>query len=323
MTEQNHLAIVTGASRGIGRAIARRIASAGIPVAAVSRTLRPGDGSLAGSLEETVQMIRQDGGAAEAFVVDLGDPELDRAALVSRIEESLGGTVDILVNNVAAARRYDVPFAEMNRDWFMDSVETNIWNTWDLMNAVIPGMRRRGAGWVVNLSSRQAGPRVGPPFAYHPLAGSVLYGGTKAMLDRLTTGAAMELHPDGIAVNCLAPNRGVATEHASALVPGWPSEPEETMAEAALLLCTGDPAEVTGRVAYSLPLLHEFGRRVHTLDGRELVDGWQPEEMDPAGFLTDYLSWAPPPPPAGATARAATFAPAAADNVPADAAGSH
>lgn len=79
----------------------------------------------------------------------------------------------------------------------------------------------------------------------HPLAGSVLYGGSKAMLDRLTTGAAMELYPDNIAVNSLAPNRGVATAHAAAAVPGWPSEPEETMAEAALLLCSGDPAKIT------------------------------------------------------------------------------
>jgi hypothetical protein len=106
----------------------------------------------------------------------------------------------------------------------------------------------------------------------------------------------MELYDDRIAVNALAPNRGVATAHAQAAVPGWPSEPEETMAEAALLLCTADPAEVTGRVAYSLPLLKEFGRPVRTLDGRGLVEGWQPDDLDEAGFLGDYLVFNPPPP---------------------------
>ncbi|MFN2537533.1 MAG: SDR family NAD(P)-dependent oxidoreductase [Mycobacteriales bacterium] len=291
-----HLALVTGASRGIGRAMARRLASEGIAVAAVSRTLRPGDGTLEGSLEETVEIIRADGGTVQPFVADLGQPDLERHALVADIEQAMGATVDILVNNAAAARRYETLFADMPREWFMDSVETNVWNTWDLMRAVIPGMRRLGAGWILNISSRQAGPRVGPPFAPHPLAGSVLYGGTKAFLDRLTTGAAMELYDDGIAVNALAPNRGVATAHAQAAVPGWPSEPEETMAEAALLLCTADAAKVTGRVAYSLPLLKEMGRPVRTLDGKELLDGWQPDQLDASGFLPEYLVFNPPPP---------------------------
>ncbi|MFX1760874.1 SDR family NAD(P)-dependent oxidoreductase [Rhodococcus sp. As11] len=292
---RGQLAIVTGASRGIGRAIARRIASEGIAVAAVSRTMRAGDGEFTGSLEETVACIRHDGGRAEPFVADLGRPDLDRAELVARIEDVMGCRADILVNNVAAERRYDIPFTEMRREWFLDSVETNVWNTWDLVKAVVPGMRERGAGWIVNISSRQAGPRVGPPFQFHPLAGSVLYGGTKAMLDRLTTGAAMELYPDNIAVNSLAPNRGVATEHAASAVPGWPSEPEETMAETALLLCMSDPSLLTGKVTYSLPLLHEHDRAVRTLDGRGLVEGWQPHELDESGFLPDYLHFAPAP----------------------------
>lgn len=294
-TPPARLAIVTGASRGIGRAIARRLAAEGIAVAAVSRTLRAGDGGLAGSLEETVAQIRAAGGVAQAFVADLGDPGLDRPALVARIEEGMGAGVDVLVNNAAAARHYEAGFLDVPREWFMDSVETNVWNSWDLARAVVPGMRRRGAGWILNISSRSAGPRVGPPYAPHPLQGAVLYAGTKAMVDRITTGMAMELHADGIAVNALSPNRGVATENAANAVPGWPSEPEETMAEAATLLCTADPREVTGRVAYSLPLLKEFGRPVRTLDGRDLLAGWQPDELDANGFLPEYLSFHPAP----------------------------
>lgn len=288
------LALVTGASRGIGRAIARRFAAEGVAVAAVSRTLRAGDGALQGSLEETVDLVTAAGGNAAAFAADLGDPALDRAALVAQIEAHFGFLVDVLVNNVAAARRYDTLFADMPREWFQDSVETNVWNTWDLMKAVIPGMKKAGAGWVVNISSRQAGPRVGPPFAFHPLAGSVLYGGTKAMLDRMTTGSAMELYDDNIAVNSLAPNRGVATEHAAGAVPGWPSEPEDTMAEAALLLGTSDPQKVTGRVSYSLPLLKEFDRPVRAVDGTGLLAGWQPDDLDEESFLLPYLQFNPP-----------------------------
>lgn len=290
-----HLAVVTGSSRGIGRAMARRLASEGIAVAAVSRTLRPGDGALAGSLEETVELIRAEGGTAHAFAADLGDPGLDRAALIGRIESEMGGTVDILVNNAAAARQHGKGFEEATREIFTDTIETNVWNTWDLMKAVVPGMRRAGAGWIVNLSSRMASPRVGPPYAPHPLRGGVLYGATKAAIDRLSTGAALELHPDGIAVNTLAPNRGVATENAKSFVPGWPSEPEETMAEANLLLCTGDPRVLTGRVGYSLPLIKEFARPVRTLDGRSLVPGWQPDEIDERSLLPEYLVYAESP----------------------------
>lgn len=290
-----HLALVTGASRGIGRAMARRLASDGIAVAAVSRTLRPGDGALTGSLEETVALIRAGGGIASAFAVDLGDPSLDRAELIRRIEVEMGSTVDILVNNAAAARQHGKGFEDATREIFTETIETNVWNTWDLMKAVVPGMRRVGQGWIVNLSSRMASPRVGPPYAPHPLRGGVLYGATKAAIDRLSTGAALELHPDNIAVNTLAPNRGVATENAKSFVPGWPSEPEETMAEANLLLCTGDPQVLTGRVAYSLPLLKEFSRPVRTLDGHALVPGWQPDEIDERSLLPEYLVYAESP----------------------------
>lgn len=296
MTDQPHCAVVTGASRGIGQAIARRLAAPGIDVAVVSRTATAHTAALAGSVQQTVDLITGSGGTAHGFVADLADPELDSAALIAQIEDTMQNTVDILVNNAAATRRYETLFTDMRRDWFLDSVRTNLWAAWELAATVIPGMRRRGAGWILNISSRQAGPRVGPPFAPHPLAGSVLYGGTKAMLDRMTTGAAMELYGDNIAVNALAPNRGVATEHAAGAVPGWPSEPEETMAEAALLLCSANPAEVTGRVAYSLPLLKEFGRPVRSLDGTALVAGWQPEDLDETGFLTDYLRFVQPPP---------------------------
>lgn len=288
------LAIVTGASRGLGRSIARRLAAHGIAVAAVSRTLQPGDGTLQGSLEETIQLVEQQGGRARGYSVDLADPALDRAALVARIEVDFAMDVDVLVNNAAASRRYDTLFDGMTREWFQDSIETNVWNAWDLAIAAIPSMRRRGGGWIVNISSRQSGPRVGPPFAPHPLAGSVLYGGTKAMIDRMTTGAAMELYSDRIAVNSLSPNRGVATAHATAAVPGWPSEPEETVAEATLALVTGDPAVLTGRVAYSLPLLKELGRAVYTADGTALLPGWQPDHLDESGFLADYLRFNPP-----------------------------
>ena len=110
---------------------------------------------------------------------------------------------------------------------------------------------------------------MGPPYRVVPMVGAqCLYGSTKAMLDRLTTGAAMELYDEGIAVNGRA-GGAVATENARTVagVRDDRSEPLETMAEAALARCVGDPAELTGRVTSSLSLIVERGLAVHPSTG--------------------------------------------------------
>lgn len=287
------VALVTGASRGIGRGIAQRLAAEGAKVAVTARTLRPGEGTYEGSLEETVDGIVAAGGEAVPVVADLADVDADRAAIVRTAEDAFGSPVDILVNNAAAARHFELRFAGMHAAAFREQVEVNVWAAWDLVLAALPGMRSRGRGWVLNISSQGAAPKVGPPYRAIPMVGAqCLYGSTKAMLDRLTTGAAMELADDGIAVNALAPEGAVATENAKTVAgvrDDW-SEPMETMVEAALALCVGDPRELTGRVTSSLSLIVERKLAVHGLDGRELVAGWQPEEIDPARLVPPYLS---------------------------------
>ena len=286
------VAIVTGASRGIGRAIAQRLAAEGARVAVTARTLRPGEGAYEGSLEETVDTITAAGGTAVAVVADLADTGLDRSRIVRDAVDAFGDPVDILVNNAAAARRFELGFEHMTADEFRRQVEVNVWAAWDLALSVLPGMRARGAGWIVNVSSMGAAPKVGPPYTPVPMVGAqCLYGSTKAMLDRLSTGAAMELAADGIAVNALAPEGAVATDNAMTVAAIDPkrAEPLETMAEATLALCSGDPRILTGRVTTSLSLLVELGRPVWSLDGRALVDGWQPGEIDPGRLVPSYL----------------------------------
>ena len=293
MASEPHVAIVTGASRGIGNAISRRLASAGVKVVATARSMRPGDGQYKGSLEETVAEIRADGGDAVAIIADLADPAYDRAGLLQGAESAFRAPVDIIVNNAAGARHFEMTYETMTAEMFRATLEVNVWSGWDLALKAIPGMKRRGAGWILNISSRGAAPRTGPPFRQTPLIfGQCLYGGTKAMIDRVTTGAASELYAENIAVNALAPESAVATENAVRVAnPGAASsEPLETVAEAALALCSGDPKVLTGRVAYSLSLLIELGRPVRSLDGSALLSGWQPNEIDRARLARPYLA---------------------------------
>jgi NAD(P)-dependent dehydrogenase (short-subunit alcohol dehydrogenase family) len=294
------VAIITGASRGIGQAMAIRFAAEGAKVGVVGRGEASRNKELAGTLEETLEMVRAAGGEAIPVYADLGDPDYDRGEIVRQVEAAYGAAPDILVNSAAAPREFgakgQIPFAETPREWFFRGVEINVWAAWDLMQHVIPGMRRRGAGWILTISSAQAAPRPkpSPEMPAHHLGGACIYGGTKAFLDRICTGAALELYSENLAVNNLAPTGAIWTPLSASIIPsiaqGGGTEPMETFVEAALALCTGDPKSLTSRVAYSLPLLVELDRPVYTLDGQSLFEGWQPHEIDPKLLRAGYLA---------------------------------
>jgi NAD(P)-dependent dehydrogenase (short-subunit alcohol dehydrogenase family) len=265
------VALVTGASRGIGAAIARRLAAEGAAVAVTARTVEP-HSTLPGTLHETVATIERDGGRAVAIRADLADPA-GRARIVPEAEAALG-PIDILVNNAAAA--VYKPFLELTEKRFRLLFEINLRAPWELAQQVLPGMRARRRGWILNISSATAMVPQGPPFdPYSAGGGALLYGTTKAALDRFSAGLAAEVYDDGVAVNSLSPVAAVHTPGADAhgIIPAdMPDifEPMEVMVEAAVALVTGDPAVMTGRVAYSRPLLEALGRPVRALDGRPL-----------------------------------------------------
>ena len=115
------------------------------------------------------------------------------------------------------------------------------------------------------------------------------------MLDRITTGAAMELYDDNIAVNTLAPESAVMTENASSLVEHSRrarSSRWRPSSRPRLRCVPVTRSSLTGRVTYSLSLLVELRRPVRTVDGSSLVAGWQPDEIDPARLRAGYLDHA-------------------------------
>ena len=259
------VALVTGASRGIGAEIARRFAAEGAAVGITARTLDPEPhAKLGGSLREEVERIEAAGGRAVAVAANLAD-EHERARIVPQVERALG-PVDVLVNNAAAAMY--LPNAEIPLKRRRLTFEINVHAAIDLVQAVLPGMRARRRGWIVNISSATSKHPSGPPFDPGFKMGftTTTYGASKAALERFTTGLAPEVWADGIAVNSLAPVAAVRTPGAEALVgdvmdanPGI-VEPVELFVDAVLVLATCDPATFTGRICFSRPLLDSLGR---------------------------------------------------------------
>src|SRR5919199_2942415 len=255
------VAVVTGASRGIGAAIARRFAVDGAAVAIAARTLHEGEHRLEGSLETTARRIRDAGGTVLLVTADIARAD-ERQRLVQTVERELG-PIDVLVNNAAVT--YFEPVLGFPERHFELMFAVQVRAPFELAQRVLPGMRERRRGWILNISSRAAVHPSGPPFTSR--GGSTVYGMCKAAIERFSSGLASEVYEDGIAVNALSPSGlvptpGVVFHGLTRGVPEDRLESPEVMAEAAYALCTGDPARLTGRVTYARPLLEELGMAV-------------------------------------------------------------
>ena len=146
------VAVITGASRGIGDALARRYAMEGAKVVVSARTVGEGDHYLPGSINQTVADIRAAGGEAIAVKADLANAE-DRQGLVDATMSAYGA-IDILVNN--AAITYFIPVADFPEKRFQLMMEVQVWAPFELAQLVLPGMKERGSGWILNVSSHAA-----------------------------------------------------------------------------------------------------------------------------------------------------------------------
>ncbi|MEA3076991.1 MAG: hypothetical protein QOF60_1899, partial [Actinomycetota bacterium] len=178
-TMDGRVAVVTGASRGIGEAIAKKLAAEGAAVAVTARTVEPGDSKFEGSITETVDAIRAAGGTAIAIAADLSKQE-DRARLVEAAQKELG-PIDVLVNNAAVT--FFEPVAEFSERHFALMFEVQVRAPFELAQLVLPGMKARRKGWILNISSGAARHPQGPPYTGPRLGNGTVYGMCKAALE--------------------------------------------------------------------------------------------------------------------------------------------
>jgi 7-alpha-hydroxysteroid dehydrogenase len=284
-------AIVTGGSRGLGRAIALALAADGAAVAVAGRTEQVWDDRLPGTIGDTVADIVAAGGRAVAVRADLTDCD-DVARLVATARDALG-PITILVNNAAftAPGRPPVPGAEQRAKvsgpakpakparpakpakpagakpgWpgfvstpltaFRRHFDIAVFAAYELIQMVCPDMIDAGGGSIINITSVASRmPCDGP---YPDRSGGVLpgYGGSKAALEHLTQCAAFDLADHNIAVNALSPSKPIMTPGLSYYAPGFDDVAQaDEFAQAAAELALVDPQVVTGRTIGHLQVL--------------------------------------------------------------------
>ena len=223
------VAIVTGASRGIGRAIALGLARAGAAVAGTARRLDSSPG-IGGTLKQTIELIAAAGGTALAVPADITDPA-GAQVLADRAKAELG-RIDVLVNNAGVYPRGAV--ADFPPEEWLGLMAVNVNAPFFMCHAVLPTMIAQGGGNILNVSSGSA---------RHYSTGRVGYSTSKAALERFSMSLAEEVSEHGIAVNAWTPGL-VATDMNRQSERG--AQPEAVAESAVWLAAQG--ASFTGHV---------------------------------------------------------------------------
>ena len=252
------VALVAGASRGIGADIARYLAAAGAKVGVAARTEVQSDPRLPGTIHSVTEDITGRGGEATPVLLNLRDPDSIAAAVAKVVE--VYGQLDILVNNAAIF----VPGS-------LESVQPrHIELTWQVnlrgpiltMREAIPHIRAAGGGHILNLSSRGStypGPGPYDPDR-QPMGFDIFYGPEKSFLEHFSQRQAMALQTDNISVNVLSPAGGVRTP---GLIfaqndrenPDLDFETADGMGKAAVWICEQPASAFTGNIVYDKELV--------------------------------------------------------------------
>jgi citronellol/citronellal dehydrogenase len=255
---KDQVAVVTGASRGIGRQIAIDFAKAGAHVVVTARSSENAPSKLPGTIEDTAREVEAQGRRALAIPMDVTSE--DQIAEMTRRTLSEFGRCDILVNNAAISA--PAPFHETTLKRWDLVMNVNLRGPVMCMQAFLPSMLERQSGRIVNISSILAEEVISP---------MVSYSVSKAALEKLTQYAGVELKQHNVPVNCLRIEMSIATEGWMYRNPGmdfsdW--EKPDAASEATLWIAT-QPLDWTGNVITIADVRTAMGKAADLKGGAE------------------------------------------------------
>lgn len=268
MRLKGRVAVVTGGSRGIGRAVCLALAREGCDIVVAAKTDEAG-GKLPGTIHETAQAVEKLGRRALALKVDVRE-ERDIQAMATRTLETFG-RIDILINNAGAIHWADVTDTPPGKFDLMH--EVNARAAFLCSRAVLPSMIERRWGHIVMMS---------PPIRFGKLPGKVAYLLSKMGMTFVARGIAAEMAEHNVAANALWPVTLVESQATIHFQMGEPAQwrTAEVVADATTELCCTPPAQCTGQELYDEEILARAG--ITNLEKYRCVAGSEPEPLSRA-----------------------------------------
>jgi len=267
MTLDGKVAIVMGASRGLGEGMAKFLAQAGATVVVAARAEEQTDPRLPGTIHTVAKEIEAAGGKAIPMRVDVRDLDSAQACIDETVRQC--GRLDIVVNNAAVRTPGSIEETALRHvelTW-----QINVRAPIMICKMALPHLQAAGGGHIINISSGAArfpgsGPYDGHEGEMTMRGDGVLYGMSKIALDRFTQGWAREVFQYRIAVNSLSPRNRIRTPGNSFVgnsreAPTLEFDSPDPMGKAAVWICEQDPARYTGNLTFDLDVLEAAGVR--------------------------------------------------------------